>query len=84
MSLKRGEQLVITNINAEMLMAKEHPYRSIKKYWRIESLVHKYEDLYSANGRPAIPLNKGFAMLFLQVMEDLSDRQMEQALKDNI
>jgi len=83
MSIKRGEQLMITNITVEKLVDVKHPYRNIKKRWNIRALVLKYEDLYSKNGRPAFPLEKGFAMLFLQTMEDLSDRQMEQALKDN-
>lgn len=74
---------MITNINVEMLVDVKHPYRDIKKYWNVNGIVMKYDHLYSKNGRPAFPIKKGFAMLFLQIMEDLSDRQMEQALKDN-
>lgn len=74
---------MFTNITVEKLVDVNHPYRKIKSKWDISSLVAKYEYLFSKNGRPAYKIEAGFAMMFLQHMEDLSDRQMEQSLKDN-
>jgi len=75
---------MFTNITADSLVDVNHAYRKIKKYWDIAGLVIKHESLYSKNGRPSVPIKQGFAMLFLQTLEDWSDRQMEQALKDNV
>jgi IS5 family transposase len=84
MSLKQGEQLMLTNVTVESLVSKDHPYRKIKKLINVDKYVEKYTELYSKLGQPGIDPKKGFLMMFMQVLEDRSDRQMEMALRDNL
>lgn len=74
---------MITNINVEMLMPKNHAYRKVVEVMDLRSIVKEFEELYSKRGAPAIPIEKGIKALLIQFMEDYSDRQMECALREN-
>lgn len=84
MSLKETEQLELRDTYCEGLVAKDHAFRKINKVLDLKPVLKEFEKLYSKNGAPSIPLEKGFRMLIIQFMHNYSDRQMEQALKENI
>src|SRR5580693_2720234 len=69
----------------EVLVEKNHPYRKIRDLVNINELLPKVEGLYSAGkGRKGYGAEKALRMLILQFMEDLSDREMERYLKENL
>lgn len=84
MSLKKLEQLHLRDTYCEELVAKDHPFRKINKFLNLEPILKEFKNLYSKQGAPAIPLEKGLRMLIVQFLENYSDRQMEQALRENI
>jgi IS5 family transposase len=84
MSLKAFEQLQLSDTYCDQLVAKDHPFRKIDRFLDLKPVLKEFEHLYSKEGAPGIPLEKGIRMLILQFLEGYSDRQMEQALKENI
>lgn len=68
----------------EELVRYDHPYRRIKKILNFEELLKPLHSLYSHKGAPGIALESGFKCLLLQFYEDHSDRQLENALKENV
>jgi len=68
----------------EGLVRKDHPYRKIKKIVNFSSLLKPFHELYSNKGAEGIAVETGFKSLLIQFFEDLSDRQMENALKENV
>lgn len=84
MSLKKSEQLLLTDTYCDELVANDHPYRKINQVLDLKPILKEFEHLYSNQGASGIPLEKGFRALILQFMENYSDRQMEKALKENI
>jgi IS5 family transposase len=84
MSLKRTEQLSLSDTYCEELVSADHSLRKINKVLNLKPVLATFSSLYSKNGAPAIPLEKGFRALIIQFMENYSDRQMEKALQENI
>jgi IS5 family transposase len=84
MSLKKGEQLMLTNISCDSLVSKEHAYRKINEVMDLRGLEEEFEKLYSVNGQPGIPVEKGLRAIIVQFMEDFSDRGMQRALAENL
>lgn len=69
----------------EVLVEKNHTYRKIRELVDIKELLPKVEGLYpSGKGRKGYGAEKALRMLILQFMEDLSDREMERYLKENL
>lgn len=68
----------------EKLVYQNHAYRKVKRLLPMEEIVVPFRELYSDKGAIGIDVEKGFAALLLQFWEDLSDRQMENALRENI
>lgn len=67
----------------ENLVEKKHPYRLIKNLVKFESVRVVLEGcIKEINSKYTIV--QGFKMLLLQYMEDLSDRELERFLKENI
>jgi len=67
----------------EKLVRKDHPYRKIKEIVNFKELLKPFHELYSCKGAEGIAVEIGFKCLLTQFFDDLSDRQMENALKDN-
>lgn len=84
MSISHKEQLMLTSINTDSLLKKDHPYRKINKFLDLKPLVKEFEELYSKNGAPGLSIRKALKTMIIQFMENLSDRQMETALNENI
>lgn len=69
----------------DSMVREEHAYRKVLKLVDFELLTKPLESLYSSNkGVKGYPVDKGFKCLLIQYWEDLSDREMEDGLKDNI
>ena len=67
--------------NVEELVAADHRYRAILKLFDWTELTKPLRNLYSKGGRKGYAVEQGFRCLFLQFLEDKSDRQMEEFLK---
>jgi len=67
----------------ESLVRKDHPYRKILELVDFAELLKPFHKLYSTKGAAGIAVEAGFKCLLVQFFDDLSDRQMENALKDN-
>jgi IS5 family transposase len=71
--------MIIPNI--EELIGAEHRYRAILNLFNWTELTKPLRSSYSKEGRKGYAVEQGFRCLFLQFLEDKSDRQMEEFLK---
>lgn len=62
----------------------EHAYRKLNRLINFETLAQPLGKLYSPLGQHGISPIRGFKALLLQFWEDLSDRQMERAVCENL
>lgn len=70
--------------NVDELVSTEHRYRAILKLFDWTKLTEPLRSCYSRQGRPGYAVEQGFRCLFLQFLEDKSDRQMEEFLRDSL
>lgn len=68
----------------EQLVTSDHAYRKLRKLIDFSKLLKPLENLYSETGAPSQPLQSGFKALLLQYWEDLSDREAERYMRENI
>ena len=66
------------------LVAADHPYRPMLGVLDFGKLTRSLGKLYSDLGRGGYPVEQGFRCLLLQYIEDLSDRQTERFLRENL
>lgn len=66
------------------LVVASHPFRQLLKVIDFVPLIAPLRALYSDLGTTGFDVEKGFKALLIQFWEDYSDRQMEQALRENI
>lgn len=66
------------------LVSDKHAYRQLLKVMDFKNLVVDLEDCYSELGRKGYAIESGFKALLLQHMEDLSDRELERFLQENL
>ena len=66
------------------LVKPEHPYRRLLVMVDFEGLCFPLESRYGALGRAGYPVAGLFKALLLQWMEDLSDRELERYLEENV
>ncbi len=66
------------------LLHVDHPYRKLDVLINFTEWAKPLQNLYSDRGRPELGADRAFRMLVLQFMEDLSDREMERYLRENI
>ncbi len=67
------------------LVSKNHPYRKFIKLLSFKELVSPLSDLENTEvGRHGYGIESGFKMLLLQYMENISDRELERYLEENI
>jgi len=81
---KESGQLDFHSQLLESLVRPDHPYRKIKGIVKFKGLVTPLHRLYSAKGAGGIAIEVGFKCLLLQFYEDLSDRELENALQENV
>lgn len=68
----------------EELVHPEHAYRKLLAMIDFTELTKELRDCYSDWGRPGYPIESGFKCLLLQYMEDLSNREAERFLQENL
>ena len=74
--------LIETDINE--LVSEDHPYRKILELIDFKELTRELKKCYSKFGRAGYPIESGFKALLLQYMEDLSNREAERFLEENL
>jgi len=85
MALKPGErQMSMLVPNVEELIPAGHRYRKLLKVIDWVELSRPLRGLYSTLGRRGYSVEQGLKCLFLQFLEDRSDRQMECYLQENL
>ena len=70
--------------NIEELVASNHPYRKILELVDFKELTKELRRCYSKMGRGGYPIESGFKALLLQYMEDLSNREAQRFLEENL
>ncbi|MBI5300406.1 MAG: transposase [Deltaproteobacteria bacterium] len=71
-----------TDINE--LVSANHPYRKILELVDFRELTKELRKCYSKMGRGGYPVESGFKALLLQYMEDLSNREAQRFLEENL
>jgi transposase len=66
------------------LVRMDHPYRRFETVVDFDVLSAPLKSLYSDQGRPELGAERAFRMLVLQFLEDLSDREMERFMRENL
>jgi len=61
-----------------------HPFRKLNQLIDFEKLVEPMRAAYSTLGANGIDVQRGIKALLIQFWEDYSDREMEQAIKENL
>jgi len=69
----------------ENFISEDHPYRKLLSLINFDDLTRSLERLYKkAIGRTGYSISQGFRALLLQYLEDLSDRELERYLQENL
>lgn len=68
----------------DLLVKEDHAFRKLKGIVDFEKITDPLRSLYSDLGDTGIDIEKGFKALLIQFWEDYSDRQMENAIRENI
>jgi IS5 family transposase len=66
------------------LVSVAHPYRKFEAIVDFCALAKPLTALYSDRGRPELGAERAFRMLVLQFLEDISDREMERFMRENL
>ena len=70
--------------NIDELVSAKHPYRKILALINFKELTRELQTCYSKIGRGGYPVESGFKALLLQYMEDLSNREAQRFLEENL
>lgn len=81
MSKRHQSQLFLT---LDSLIGSEHPYRKLDDLLCFTTLSQPFRSIYSMLGPKGYGVEFGLRSLVLQFMEDLSDREMERYLSENL
>jgi len=78
--------LTVTTEDAlfDVLIPRDHAFRKLKEIIDWDTLLAPYVEYYSNTGRSSIDVTCGIRALIIQFWDDYSDREMEQALQENI
>ncbi len=81
MSKRHQSQLFLT---LDSLVSSEHPYRKLDELLCFGALSKPFSKIYATRGPKGRGVEFGLRALVLQFMEDLSDREMERYLSENL
>lgn len=85
MGIRTGDrQLAMIIPELDELVSKDHRYRLILKLFNWTELTLPIRNCYSKEGRKGYAVEQGFKCLFLQFLENRSDREMQRYLEENI
>ena len=68
----------------DSLVDSSHPYRKLDNLLCFETLSKPFSNIYDTRGPKGRGVEFGLRALVLQFMEDLSDREMERYLSENL
>jgi transposase, IS5 family len=71
-------------VSLEDLVSHDHLYRQFLSIWNFKCVMKRLAPLQKNNPNEGYGLLRLFKCLLLQFAEDLSDRELEQCLKDNV
>jgi len=87
MPSKISDSVITPEIERSLFKAivpRKHAYRKLNRVINFSKLTKPLKSLYSPLGQHGIPIRKGFKALLIQFWEDLSDREMENAVRENL
>jgi IS5 family transposase len=84
MSVGRKKLQQVLGATPEDLVRRDHPYRRLRDMIPFEALCAPLRLKYSKFGRAGFPVECMFKALLLQWMEELSDRELERFLEENV
>jgi IS5 family transposase len=84
MKLLQESQMTFIKYDLELLVKKDHILRKVQNLIAFDAIANKFKDLEKETGRPGHGVEVGIRSIFLQFFFDLSDREMEDGLTDNI
>lgn len=73
----------IEMVNLNDLVSKDHVYRKILKFYPSDIIENGLKDIEHVKGSDGYGASRLFKCLFIQFLEDLSDRELERYLKEN-
>lgn len=79
-----NNQIDFTDEMLERLVCEQHPYRKIKKMINFHKLLKPLSVLYASRGMPGEPIERGYKCLLIQYWENLSDRELERYVRENL
>ena len=71
-------------VSLDMLVPQGHSYRRFAKVFDFEKIEYRLKKLENKLGRTGYGIVRLFKYLLYQFMEDLSDRQLEEAVRSNV
>ncbi|MCX6832952.1 MAG: transposase, partial [candidate division Zixibacteria bacterium] len=77
-------QMSLMETSVAELVSTEQEYRRMLGILDFGELTGPLGKLYSELGRSGYPVEQGFRCLLLQFLEDLSDRELERFLQENL
>jgi IS5 family transposase len=83
---EKTEKLLLTT-EAELfntIVGAQHPFRRLNEILDFETLVAPMRATYSTLGAHGIDVERGVKALLIQFWENYSDREMEQAIRENL
>lgn len=80
--MERDQLEMFTKLDS--LVCLDHPYRKFETVVDLDALAKPVSALYCDRGRPELGAERAFRMLVLQFLEDISDREMERFMRENL
>ena len=84
MIIERSPQMTIFKYDLNALVRPEHELRKVNTVVDFSKIARKYIELKTTVGRKGFGLDTGIKCLFLQFYYDLSDRELENRLRDDL
>ncbi|MDP2934856.1 MAG: IS5 family transposase [bacterium] len=84
MQIERDPQMTIMKYDLNALVRQDHQLRKINTTVDFCKIARKYVELKTTVGRKGYGLDVGIKCLFLQFYYDLSDRELENRLRDDM
>lgn len=84
MQIERSPQMTIMKYDLNDLVRNDHQLRKVNTTVDFSKIARKYVELKTEVGRKGYGLDTGIKCLFLQFYYDLSDRELELRLRDDL
>jgi len=84
MRTPEDNQVRFEDLAVKKILEKDKVYRPMLEMVNFNSLMKRYRHIYSEIGAPGYPIESGIKCLLVQIIEDRSDRQMEELARDSV